>query len=219
MAEATPAEMQRLIAAEFQRRGWEYDLNVGRAIVSSAVEAGIVNGSQLASSVSPEFLARADATRTDLAEAIDSAIGGFTPRSSPAPSTIVINDHRYSINMAGESAIVNSTLNVGEGAQIAVASDAIRTDVLAAVEVIVRAALVGEWNPEAVGDLARLIDERDDVGFEDVRDVTVQVVEAEQPRQGPVKDFLGKIAISGVGGALGTGISAGLGEILSQLPL
>lgn len=87
------------------------------------------------------------------------------------------------------------------------------------MEVILRAGLAGSWNEDAARDLAALIDSRGDVSVDDVREITTEVVRAEAPRQSRARQLLDQIAAGGLGGALGTGISAGVGEIISQLPL
>lgn len=104
-------------------------------------------------------------------------------------------------------------MNVG-GTQVVVDVNADRGDVLAAVEALVRAGLVGEWNPAAAVELARVVDERSDVSVDDVRELTVKVVEAEKPTSARVKEFLASVATNTISGALGAGISAGLGGFL-----
>lgn len=74
-------------------------------------------------------------------------------------------------------------------------------------------------NADAARDLASVIDEREDIDVDDVREITTDVVNAEQPQQGRVRTMLNQIAVSGLGGALSTGISLGLGELIGQLPM
>jgi hypothetical protein len=217
MSDTTPAAMQRLLAAEFERQGWDYDLSVGRDIVEEAERRGEVDGAALAKRVSVEFLARTGASREDVADAIDSAIGGRHLTREP-DQALVINDNRYQVNLTGNSQINNSKLNVGDGTQINVDVNASKDNVLAAVAALLRSGLSEAWNGDAARDLASVIDGREDIGLNDVREITAEVVKADQPTQGKVKTLLGKIAVSGLGGALGTGLSAGLGELLTQLP-
>jgi len=220
VSDTTPAAMQRLLAAEFERHGWEYDLAVGREIVEEIERQGDVNGGELAKSISAEFLARTRASREEIADAIEHAIGGRTPkRDDHAMTTVVINDNRYQVNLGRGAQITDSKLNIGPGTQINVDVHASKDEVLGAVEAILRAGLAGSWNEDAARDLAALIDSRDDVNVDDVREITTEVVRAEAPRQSRARQLLYRIAAGGVGGALGTGISAGVGEIISQLPL
>jgi hypothetical protein len=114
---------------------------------------------------------------------------------------------------------IHRKVNVGEGVQINVDVAGDKEELLGAVEAILRAGLAGDWNADAATALASVIEGRDDLGLDDVRRITVEVVEDAQPKQGRVKALLGQIATSGVGGALGTGLSSGLGELLSQLPV
>lgn len=219
MTDATPAELQQLIAAEFDRRRWEYDLTIGRQLVAEIERRGAIDARGLVQKIPTEFLHRNHTNRDTVAAALERAIGGLTPKRDPAFASLVINDNRYQVNISGGSKIENSKLNVGEGTQINVDVHASRDDVLTAVEAILRAGLAEEWNADAARDLANVIDARDDVDFEDVRAITTEVIDAEKPPRGRVKALLEKIALSGLGGALATGISAGAGEVISQLPL
>lgn len=220
MSEATPAAMRSLLAAEFERHGWEYDLTVGREIVQEAERRGEVNGVELAKGVSAEFLAHTGASRDEIADAIDRALGGRTPsRDDRTVATVVINDNRYQVNLGPGANVTDSKLNIGEGTQVNVDIHVSKADVLVAAEAILRAGLAGSWNEEAARALATLIDSRGDINFDDVRRTTTDVVRAEAPRQGRARELLEKIAVGGIGGAMGTGISAGLGELFSQLPL
>jgi hypothetical protein len=78
--------------------------------------------------------------------------------------------------------------------------------------------LAGDWNAEAARELAAVVDARDDVGYDDIEHVTIEVA-AEDPEPGRIRGLLKTIAANAIGGAMGTGISAGLGQVLSQLPL
>lgn len=65
-----------------------------------------------------------------------------------------------------------------------------------------------------------MVDARGDVSYEDVEAVVTEAAEdvAERLDEGRVRAMLRSIAEQGVGGALGVGITTGLGEILSNLP-
>lgn len=221
MTGATPSELQRLIAAEFDRQRWEYDLSVGESIVAEIERAGEVAADQLVQRLPPEFFQRNRTSRDLVAAAIGRAIGGRRPkRPQPTHSTLVFDNRRhYEITLGKSAQITNSQLNVGEGTQINVSVQANKDDVLAAVEALLRAGLAGDWNNDAARELATVIDRRDDIGYEDVQEITAEVVQVEQPKQGRVRELMTKIAVGGIGGALGTGISAGAGEILQQLPI
>lgn len=70
MNEPKAALVQRLIAAEFERRGWEYDLNVGRQL-AEAIEVGSHrDASSLAKLVPRDFLAKARASRSEVTAAV-----------------------------------------------------------------------------------------------------------------------------------------------------
>lgn len=219
MTGTPPAELQRLLAAEFDRQGWEYDLEVGRQLVAGIEQRGGVDGAALAQALPSSFFARSGTTREAVAKALERVVGGRTVATEARPTVITIVDKRYQVNLAAGSRIDNSQLNVGGGTQLNVQVDAKKDTVLTAIGVLLRAGLTGSWDADAAADLAAVIDSRQDIDVEDVREITTTVVKAEQPRRGPAKDLLTTIAASGLGGALATGISAGMGEVIAQLPL
>lgn len=221
MSDATPSELQRLIAAEFDQQRWEYDLNVGDSLVAEIERTGDVVPDKLVQRLPAAFFQRNRTTRELVAAAITRAVGGRTPKrpEEPVQSTLVFDNSRhYEVTLGKGAQITNSQLNVGEGTQINVSVQASRDDVLAAVEALLRAGLAGDWNDDAARELATVLGGRDDIGYEDVQEITAEVVRTEQPRQGHVKELLWKIATSGLGGALATGISAGAGELIHLLP-
>ncbi len=73
---ATRAELQRRLAAEFDRRGWEYDLAVGPAIVDKALSQGAINVAALATGFPADARRRLRATRADVTDAISRAFSG-----------------------------------------------------------------------------------------------------------------------------------------------
>lgn len=221
MIEATPATLKTLLAAEFDRQGWEYDLTVGAQLVAAIEDAGKIDSSALAQNVPVAFLHRNRTTREYLAAAIDRAIGAAELKPEVARTvTLAFQDNRrYEVNLSGGSRIENSRLNLGEGMQINVEAAASKEDVLAALEALLRGGLEGKWNGDAVAQLGGVIDGRGDVGVDDVRAVTAEVIKAELPEEGRVRELLDRIAAAGLGGALSTGISAGLGQLLANPPL
>lgn len=70
------ADVQRLLAEEFERRGWEYDLGTAKAIADAVEATGSVDAQTLARLADGSFLARARATRAQLASAIEAALAG-----------------------------------------------------------------------------------------------------------------------------------------------
>ena len=220
MTDTTPSELQRLIAAEFDRRRWEYDLDVGPKLVAEIERSGGVDADQLARLLPAEFFHRNQTTRANVAGALERAVGGRTPKRGAAGATLVFADNRrYELKIGKGTQISNSPINVGTGTQFNVSLDASKTDLLGAVEAVIRAGLAGDWNADAARELADVIDGRGDIDYDDVREITAAVAKAEQPKQGRVKKFLTDIAVGGLGGTLGTGVSAGLGEVMNQLPM
>jgi hypothetical protein len=220
MTPVTSTEVQRLIATAFDAQGWEYDLSVGPKFVEAIRKRGVAEPAQLARLLPGAFFERNRVDRSLVEKAIASAIGGRSVREdSPVPATIVIGGNNYQLDVGPGASIVNSNINIGEGTQVTVDGDASKENVLLAIEAIVRAGLADDWSDDAGRDLGRLLDSRSDLSYEDVQHVAVDVVKAEQPTRQRVKDFLTRIAASGLSGALTTGITAGLGEALTHLPL
>lgn len=220
MTDTTPSELQRLIAAEFDRRRWEYGLDVGPKLVAEIERSGDVNANKLVRVLPPEFFHRNQTNRDIVAGAIERAVSGRTPKREAAGATLVFEDNRrYELKIGKRAHVTNSPINVGSGTQLNVSVDASKRELLGAVEAVIRAGIAGDWNADAARELADVIDGRADIDYDDVRQITAEVAKAEQPKQGRVKKFLTDIAVGGLGGALGTGISAGLGEVIHQLPM
>jgi hypothetical protein len=214
MTPETPTALQQQIASEFERNGWTYDLITGRVLLAAIERSGVADAQALARAVPHDFLVRNDTTREAVADAIDRAVGGKSvQREAAQPATLVIKDHRYSINLGPGARIESSNVNVG-GTQIVVDVNVDKGDVLAAAETLIRAGLAGQWDPTAAVELASVIEERSDVTVDEIRELTKEVVEAEKPTSERIKSFLADIAKNAIGGALGAGMSAGLGGFL-----
>jgi hypothetical protein len=220
MIATTPAELQRLLAATFDSQGWEYDLTIGHRLVEAIRTQGGVDAERLVQSLPGAFFQRNRVSKDLVAKAIEHAIGGRTVKEEArVPATIVIGGNNYQLNVGAGASVVNSNLNIGEGTQIVASAAADKQDVLLAVEAIVRAGLAGDWNDDAAKELAMVISDRSDLDYEDVQRVASDVVKTERPTKQRAKDFLSRIAVSGLSGALATGITAGLGEAFAHLPL
>ncbi len=217
MTTATPAVLQRRLGAEFSRRRWQYDPDVVGDLIEQIVRTGAIDPPALARRVSRLFREHNDATVEDLTQAIAAAIGDRTPTAETEGVTLVFEDHSRNLTLAGDARITGGNINVG-GTQIVVGTDAPKEEILAGVAALARAAISGEWNADAVRDLAEVVDARDDVDYGDVHDVAVVVLGEDRPKQSRAKEVLAQIATSGVSGALTTGITAGIGELLGQLP-
>lgn len=87
MTSAGLAHIQRLLAAEFERRGWEYDLSLGSAIAEEIVRTGTVDPPKLARLAPHDFLAKARTSRSAIADAIGAAVGGV--ELEPAGGAVV----------------------------------------------------------------------------------------------------------------------------------
>jgi hypothetical protein len=202
--------MQRLLASEFERHGWTYDLNVAPAILNEVERAGIVDPERLATKVPAEYIERVGATRADLVDAIACAIGGLELKVE-TQNTLTINDNRYSINVAAGAQITRSTLN--SGSQVSIQGESPKDDILDAVATLVTAGLGGEWNVEAADDLAQLVAARVDITPEEIQRRTLAAATASGADAGQVKELLREIAAGTISGVLGTWIVAALGTL------
>lgn len=217
MTDATPGMMRRLLAEEFDRRGWAYEPSVVSGIVEAIEWCGEVEPERLAQKVPLLFLERNHASRDTVVRAIQQTLGGVSPTSAEMAAMLIINDQRYSLNMAADAQITGGNVNIGS-TQINLQNNASKEEMLAAVGALVRAGLNDGWNSDAATALAGAIEARNDIAFEDVQRVSIKAVEEQEPTQGRAKELLAKVAVSGAGGALATGISAGVGELLHLLP-
>jgi len=215
VSDATVAQLQQLLMTEFESRGWDYDLTVGAEIVRHAEQDNPIDAPALAASVSNTWLERNGATREDVVESIERAIGARTLRVERPPATILNVDNRsYSLGMGPGAQIANSQLNVG-GTQVNVRVDAAREDVLAGVAALVRAGFAGSWNPEAARDLSQLINSRSDIGLADIEAVATEVARTEPNERTRLRRILESIATQGLSGALATGITTVIGSLLA----
>lgn len=217
VSDATPTELQRLLAREFEARGWRYNLTVVRSLVQEAQRSATIDVPTLSRKVPATYLEENRARREDMTDAISRAIGGRNPVSEPAVTSVVINDQRYSLNLSGGSTISGGNVNVG-GTQLVVETSTAKEDVLAAVAALLRSGLAGDWSADAAAELGRAIDEREDILFEDIEVLAREVAEAETADPRRIRNLLSQIATNAVGGALGTGMAAGLGQALAHLP-
>lgn len=219
MTEVSPAQMQRLLGAEFENQGWEYDLTVGRTIVEAALHRGAVDADALAREVPATWLDRNRASRTDVAVAIAQAIGGRTPKAE-APVALTIDKRTYTLHMAEGAQITRSQVNLG-GTQITIGADTGKHELLTGVAALVRAGLEGDWNVEALQELADAVTGRGDISYEDVEAVVGEVAEGarEHLEEGRIRRMLQAIAEQSVSGSVAIGLTAGLSELLANLPL
>jgi hypothetical protein len=64
-----------------------------------------------------------------------------------------------------------------------------------------------------------VIQDREDIDLDDVRETTAEVLSLEQPSPSRAREMVEKIATAGLGGAFGTGITAALGHLIANPPL
>jgi hypothetical protein len=219
VSDATPAQMQTFLAAEFDRQGWQYDLDLGPALITEIEKRGSVEPEALADAVPATFLQRNRTTRENLAAAIARAIGDRTPVQRKEVATLVFQDQSHNVTISGNAQVHGSNFNLGDGTQFNVSVGGQREDVLAALAALLSAGFGGEWNEEAAAGLAQVIQARDDIDLDDVRETTAEVVKLEEPPASRAREMMEKIATAGLGGAFGTGITAVLGQLSANPPL
>jgi hypothetical protein len=206
------AEMQRLLAAELARRGWDYDLTTVPAILDEVEHAGTANPERLAGRVSSEYLNRVGASRADVADAIEQAIGGRTLTPPPAAPGGVTIDQRNSINIGAGAQITGGNINTGS--QISIRNDSPREDVLDALATLVTAGLGGEWSTEEADDLSRVLAGRDDVNGDDIQQRTINAATKSGADHAQIKALLTQVGTSTAVGVLTPAITAGLNHLL-----
>jgi hypothetical protein len=208
---ASRAALQRRLAGQFANQGWPYDHEIGPAVLGELERRGGADGMTLARQVAGQYLERNGISREQMANALEWALGGESVEpSAPAVTTLVVNDNRHSIQIT-DSTVSDSQLNTGQ--QLVVNTGGEKPEVLAAVAALIRGGLVGQWNEDAARDLAEVIDQREDITIEDLREIAKEVAEEEGAESGKVKALIERIATGAISGVLATGISAGLGGL------
>lgn len=209
---ATRAELQRSLAEAFEAQGWPYERAFAPALLKHMERLGASDGATLAQHVSADFLDRHNISRDHMGRVLDKAIGGKKlERNAPSETTLVFTDNRHSIQIGDHAQVTNSPLNTGN--QIVVQPGASKEELLAAVSALVRGGLSDDWNDDAAQQLAQVIDGREDITIEDVRDAARDAAEVEQAEPGKVKALLAKIAVGATSSVLSTGVIAALGGL------
>jgi hypothetical protein len=207
------SELQRRLANEFAAQGWPYEHEIGPILIDAVERRGPMDGKTLVRQVPADYFDRHTIARDQMVKSLDRALGGLAVEPGAGTSTsVVINDHRYSIQI-GEGASVSSSQINTAGNQMTIQPQSSKDDVLATTVALVRAGLAGGWNEAAALDLSRVIDARDDIDIEDVRSAVHHAVEAEKPDKARIKQLVMSISTSALAGALSTGIVAGLGAL------
>jgi len=217
MTEVTPADLRSRIATAFDRRGWSYEPNLAEKMLVGLGPGSEVSGEELAQRLPADYLDRNGINRNQLTAAL-AELSGLTLVAAPSTQTLIVNDNRYQVNVTGQGKIEGSNINVG-GSQINVSASTPKSDVLAALRVLLAAAFGGDWNEAALSELASLIDARDDIAVEDVHALTVEVGSEQKASSEVIRGLLGKVATGTVVGILSAGLSAGLGHLLASLPI
>ena len=84
MSRTTASQLQRQLAAEFEKRGWEYDLETAQTIAAEILRSGRVDPPALADLVPRSFAARSGASKLDVAQAISRAFAETELNLSPS---------------------------------------------------------------------------------------------------------------------------------------
>lgn len=113
MTRAEPSEILRLIAADFDRRGWEYDPTIGKLVPDEIERAGYVDAQAIARRLPGSFYHREGTTHEVVQTVIDRTIGHLRPLSTASANraTIVTDNRTYHLNISGD--VAGSNINVG----------------------------------------------------------------------------------------------------------
>lgn len=212
MKKITLSNLRTLLAAEFERRGWPYSVEVGAGIVESAKVAGRTNAKTLAKSVSGTFLDQNDINRTDIEDAIKQSVGDCELVEENATPAQVTN-YTNSIHLGPGAAINQSKINIG-GVQVEATAN--KDELLKAVAMLVKSGLDGTWNSDEARALEDILERRKDITAADVQEITTEQVK-KSPKN-TVKKFLSSVSTSTLGGILSYGMIAALSAAVGQPP-
>lgn len=216
MTDVTAVSLRSRIAAEFDRRGWPYEPGLAERLLADLQSGTSLESAVLAQRFPADYLDRNNIDRGQLTAAL-ADLDGLTFVAAPSTQTLVVNDNRYQVNLSDQAQINSSNLNLG-GSQINVTVETQKQDVLAALRLLLASAFAGDWNDAAFIDLAQLIDKRGDITVEEIRSLTAEAGVEQQADAGRIRQLLDKVAAGTLTGVLTTGLSAGLGQLLSNPP-
>jgi hypothetical protein len=220
MTQLTPADLERLLAHEFDRQGWQYELGLGKNLVVAAVDHGSVDGATLSALVPSEFFSRNCATREHLAAAIDRVAGGAPIAAEVVPPSIQItvqSGASYTVDIGAGANFQNSPLNVGPGTQLQVNSQSTSGELTTVLGALVAAGLGGEWDQDAARAIGASIEEQGKLSLEEAKAAVLEAGKEIAPEASRIREFTEKVAVSGLGSFLTTAISLGLGDLLHLL--
>lgn len=215
--------MRAALAAEWEANGWGWDLQIGGLILDRIAAEGKVDPEGIAATLPSAYLARYGTDREEISEAISRAIGNeiFEVEPAQATSTVIVGGATYNLSfeLSEQARIENSSFNVGSGTQINLDVDATREDLLSALQALVAAGLSGNWDESAAQALGAAIEQRGDLNAEEVRDATLEAGRATGAEPSRVRALLEKVAVGAATSTLGSGLTAGLGLLLQNLPI
>jgi len=220
MTRLTPADLESLLALEFDRQGWQYELGLGKNLVVAAVDHGSVDGATLSALVPSEFFSRNCATREHLAAAIDRVAGGAPIAAEVVPPSIQItvqSGDSYTVDIGAGANFQNSPLNVGPGTQLQVNSQSTSGELTTVLGALVAAGLGGEWDQSAARAIGASIEEQGKLSLEEAKAAVLEAGKEIAPEASRIREFTEKVAVSGLGSFLTTAISLGLGDLLHLL--
>jgi hypothetical protein len=220
MTQLTPAHFESLLAAEFDRQGWQYELGLGKNLVVAAVDHGSVDGAKLSALVASGFFSRNGATPEHLAAAIDRVAGGAqiaTEVAAPSIQITVQSGDSYTVDIGAGANFQNSPLNIGPGNQLQINSQSTSDELTTALGALVAAGLGGEWDEKAARAIGASIEEQGKLSLEEAKAAVLEAGKEVGPEPSRIREFTEKVAVSGLGSFLTTAISLGLGDLLHLL--
>jgi hypothetical protein len=215
----TKSEAQTRLAAEFERRGWEYEIVLGSDLIDAIENIGTGDAEAIAARAPADWLARQSANREQLAVAIQNAVGGHQLTDLAPESSLVLSfaDNRtYTLSVSGSARIENSSVNLG-GTQVNLDGGADRQELLTALVAVIRAGLAGHWNSEAALAVGQAIEAAQELSVDDVRGAVVEAGRSEDLDRGRISELAERVAVSGLGSLVSTAIGLGLGDLIHLL--
>jgi hypothetical protein len=214
------AQIETLLAAEFDRQGWEWGLDIGRTLLDGVEPLGQIDGEALAARIPADFLQRNRTTRQNVASAINRAARGLSVASGSRQDSVQItiqSGDTYNVSFGANANLQNSPFNIGPGRQLQIDSSSTSEDLATALGALVAAGLAGEWDEQAARAIGGSIEDQQKISLEEARAAVLEAGRDVAPDPSAVRGFIEKVAVSGLGSFLSTAMSLGLTDLLHLL--
>jgi hypothetical protein len=220
MAAESTDRIETLLAAEFDRQGWEWGLDIGQMLLGAVEPLGRIDGEALAARIPADFLQRNRTTPKNVAAAIDRVAGGLSvaPESPQTSVQITVQSgDTYNVSFGANANLQNSPFNIGPGMQLKIDSSSPPEDLAAALGALVAAGLAGEWDEQAARAIGGSIEDQQKISLDEARAAVLEAGREVATEPSAVRGFIEKVAVSGLGSFLTTAMSLGLTDLLHLL--